>query len=594
MASFTGADRTGTVLHGRYRVEALLGQGGYGAVYRGTNLAMEQPIAIKFLHAAHGGDQTLVPRFQREARLSSRLKHPNTIRVFDSGQTDGGDLYMVMELLDGKPLSDWIVDGAPMAPQRVVRVGVQVCKSLAEAHELGLVHRDLKPDNLFLMDLPGEPDFVKVLDFGIAKAMDGDGETLTATGMVVGTPAYMSPEQIRKQKDPIDGRSDLYSLGVILYRLLTGQKLFDGTGVQVMMSHLTESPTPIHQLKEISDQVPVGLARVVMRLLEKDRNKRFPDALRAASALSESLGGQAVPLRPPTRTALARPSLPEPELESADTVLETSRPDVRRKKRNVAPWLSFGAAGLLMAGLAFAVLPGLQSGDQDKRKRPGNSDAADRMAINDEPVAPELTFDEVAGEEEPPPEAPRPEPQGPVVERRGPDIESDPQPPATPDTMTAQQRRNAILERVANPGFYGTKPLPGAEAGAAKVMKAHKPPKRAEKRVKLRVGLRGGRKTGGNGKLDGALVGKVFKRRAAAFRACYESRIKVNPNLSGKVVIRFTIATTGRISQIAVASNSTGDVAVGTCMVNKVKRWRFSPPDGGSVSFMYPIVLSKG
>ena len=309
---------------------------------------MDQPVAVKFLHASHAGDPTLVERFHAEARNSSRLRHPNSIRVFDFGQTRAGDLYMVMELLRGMSLGQ-ALRGGSMSPGRVAHIGVQVAKALSEAHDTKLIHRDLKPENIFLVEMVGEPDFVKVLDYGIAKLLDTPGESLTETGMVIGTPVYMSPEQIQKGERPIDGRADLYALGVILYRMLAGKAPFSGTGVQLLMAHLTQ---PVPDLRALTKStlwpVPERLCAIIMRLLEKDRDARFPNALSVAQALE------------PLVTA----TIPPTEMVAERTV---KSPDIRRRRsRFWAVWAS--AAAVLVVGLAVLLVAFWPEGDKKRRK----------------------------------------------------------------------------------------------------------------------------------------------------------------------------------------------------------------------------------
>ena len=256
-------------------------------MYRATNLAMGQSVALKFLHAAHVGDDTTVERFRREARSSSQLRHPNTIRVHDFGE-EGAELYMAMELLEGQRLTDVIRGSGPQPPKRSVRIAKQICKSLAEALEQGLVHRDLKPDNVFLVDLVGETDFVKVLDFGISKTLDGTGRSLTRTGMIIGTPSYMAPEQANPAHGPIDHRSDLYAVGVILFKMLTGRAPFVGdTPVEVLLQVATADVPDITTVAP--GRIPPALAKVVMRLLSKRPDDRYSDASEVAEALEAAL-----------------------------------------------------------------------------------------------------------------------------------------------------------------------------------------------------------------------------------------------------------------------------------------------------------------
>src|SRR5512142_3310109 len=201
----------GTVVNGKFRVERLIGQGGMGRVYRAHHLTLDRPVVLKMLHRAYSSDPQIVQRFQREARAASRLNHQNSIAVLDFGASEDGTLFMAMEYLAGKDLGQVVADEFPLGEDRIVRIGAQVLSALAEAHAQGVIHRDLKPENVMVEPRRDNPDFVKVLDFGIAKIVSaGDSEPkLTQAGLVCGTPEYMSPEQARGAD--LDARSDLYS-----------------------------------------------------------------------------------------------------------------------------------------------------------------------------------------------------------------------------------------------------------------------------------------------------------------------------------------------------------------------------------------------
>ncbi|HEY0253413.1 MAG TPA: serine/threonine-protein kinase, partial [Kofleriaceae bacterium] len=213
----------GKVIDGRYEIQQRVGEGGMGVVYNARQMSIDRVIALKMLNQQMQGDQQWVQRFYNEAKACSRLQHPNTIRMFDFGQTQDGRLFMTMEFLDGISLRDALQRG-PLAPQRVVKILIQCCASLAEAHSIGIIHRDIKPDNVFLLNMAGSPDFVKLLDFSVAKLLEGD-RMKTQAGVVFGTPQYMSPEQGRGA--PLDARSDLYALGVLAFEMLTGNVPFN-------------------------------------------------------------------------------------------------------------------------------------------------------------------------------------------------------------------------------------------------------------------------------------------------------------------------------------------------------------------------------
>src|SRR3954463_13382259 len=235
------------VIAGNFRIEKLIGSGAMGNVYRAEQISLAKAVAVKVLHAHLMEDDNLVMRFKREAKNASMLNHPNSIQIIDSGQDRDGTLYIAMELLAGRDLAHVIRDDFPLSLPRIVRVMSQVLSALDEAHAQGVIHRDLKPSNIMLIERRGEKDFVKVCDYGIAKATLGDGEDdrsamLTVQGLVCGTPEYMSPEQARAE--PLDGRADLYSALVILFQLATGEIPFRADSAMGIISrHLSEPPT---------------------------------------------------------------------------------------------------------------------------------------------------------------------------------------------------------------------------------------------------------------------------------------------------------------------------------------------------------------
>jgi eukaryotic-like serine/threonine-protein kinase len=260
---------TGNVIDGRYEIQARVGEGGMGVVYKARQISIDRVIALKVLNPQMATDPTWVQRFYNEAKACSRLQHPNTIRMFDFGQTSDGRLFMTMEFLDGQSLRAALQNG-PLAPQRVAKILIQCCASLAEAHSIGIIHRDIKPDNVFLLNMAGSPDFVKLLDFSVAKLLEGD-RMKTQAGVVFGTPQYMSPEQGRGL--PLDARSDLYALGILAFEMLTGSVPFhDDNPMTVIQMHLHAGVPPM------PDTVPYPLQQVVRRALEKNAAQRFQSA----------------------------------------------------------------------------------------------------------------------------------------------------------------------------------------------------------------------------------------------------------------------------------------------------------------------------
>jgi serine/threonine protein kinase len=270
----------GTTLAGRYRIEARVGSGAMGAVYRARQVGLERPVALKVLKRdlAWGGDT--VARFRREAQAMSALHHPNTVRVFDFGSTDAGLLYLAMELLEGESTTDRLMQAGALPVTEAISIAQEVLRSIGEAHAKGIVHRDLKPDNIFLARVEGRAaPMAKVLDFGIAKAIEGErkiDQFETLDGTVFGTPRYMSPEQASGRS--LDPRSDLYAVGILLYELLAGRPPFvDADAVVVMAKHIREAPAPLSKL--VPDRViPRSLEAAVARALAKVPEKRFQSA----------------------------------------------------------------------------------------------------------------------------------------------------------------------------------------------------------------------------------------------------------------------------------------------------------------------------
>jgi serine/threonine-protein kinase len=299
----------GMVVRGKYRILNKIGQGGMGTVYRAVHVAFDELRALKVISPELLGDELFARRFKHEAIITRKLQHPNAVRVDDIDEAEDGRPFIVMEYIEGQSLKKLIQEQGALPAPRVCSLIKQVAAALEAAHRLGMVHRDIKPDNIVLVQTP-EGERAKVLDFGIAKIKEGRrgataSMTLTGTGVVIGTPQYMSPEQaMGKRGDQLDGRSDLYSLGVVMYEMLTGALPFQAdTTMEMILAHLQRPPTPIRTLRP-ELQIPEALAALVMRLLEKN-----PD-LRPASgaALIAELEGAETGAAPPAPTWVARPA----------------------------------------------------------------------------------------------------------------------------------------------------------------------------------------------------------------------------------------------------------------------------------------------
>jgi len=291
--------RIGTVLFGQFELLEICGEGAMGTVYRAWQTGMERQVAVKILRADLVRDPSIVKRFDREARAVARLTHPNIVTVFLVGETEDGLPFLVMEFVEGEPLADMLRREPRLEPMRVLRIARQVTSGLTEAHAEGIVHRDLKPANILVTHRRRAQDFVKVLDFGIAKILregnpqDPDADShITKQGTIFGTPHYIAPEQA--QGADIDHRADIYSLGVVMYRLLCGRLPFDGAGISVLLAHMHQHPpTPRTHVPEI----PEAVEAVVLRAMEKDPAKRFQSAeemSEAIEAAAVTLGGKPI------------------------------------------------------------------------------------------------------------------------------------------------------------------------------------------------------------------------------------------------------------------------------------------------------------
>ncbi len=333
----------GTVLGERYHIMERIGVGGMGVVYRASHATLKRDVAIKVLLPGLGDRDEFVRRFEREAESASRLAHPNIIAITDFGRTPAGLLFLVMEFLDGQSLTALIAQG-PIKLARALSIMRQILGGLGHAHATGVVHRDLKPDNIMLVTRDGRSDVVKILDFGIAKLTDpvsaqGTGrEVLTQAGMIFGTPEYLSPEQALG--DTVDARADLYAAGVILFEMLTARRPFESPDkMRIISMHLSQPPPRMAQCNPTVD-VPVAIEDVVMQSLEKQREHRFASSAAFSTALAEAEAERDQPL-----VSLGSP------------VAGTSRLDAgaappRRSRRGLVAGLA--GAIVLLAGWALA------------------------------------------------------------------------------------------------------------------------------------------------------------------------------------------------------------------------------------------------
>jgi eukaryotic-like serine/threonine-protein kinase len=424
----------GHEIAGRYTIQKKLGQGGMGTVYMASHKALEKQVALKVLHGEFARKQDLVNRFMQEAKAASKIRHEHVIDISDFGTTPDGIVFFAMELLKGHDLHEDIVtarkEGGVISWERAKKIFLQVCGALSAAHKLGIVHRDLKPENVYLVEFLGDRDFVKLLDFGIAKLTelnDGDRK-LTRTGMLFGTPEYMSPEQARGDK--IDHRVDVYAMGCILYQLVTGHVPFEGDNFMgVLTQHLTEAPPAIPP--EVFDQggSPRALADVIAKALAKDRNQRYQSIDELAAAVRDAAGdaklATAAPLpgtrqissqiqrRHQTPAELGTQPTAAPDAATAAAMI-TVLPEPTKTRSTLAPMLKsklpllVGAGVVFCAGVVTAIL--LASGDDDTQ--PSAAPALPpQPAVAPAPTPPPPPVAKV----EPPPPPPAPVPDQVVI-----------------------------------------------------------------------------------------------------------------------------------------------------------------------------------
>ena len=412
----------GDLLAGKYRIEGELGRGGMGVVYAAVNIDTEKRVALKWL-SPEPGDGNNLARFRREARAAGRIHHPNVVTIFDIGE-ENGSIFLVMELLRGRSLAEMLEDG-PMPIREAIGLLLPAMRGLAAAHKAEVVHRDLKPENLFaVQNDEGAIEQVKVLDFGVSKTLGDENLSVTRTGTVIGTPYYMSPEQLMGERE-VNARSDIYSMGVVLYELLTGLPPFEGTSYnQLVVKIATEDPIP---LDRALPGTPPELAAVVARALSRDPEHRFSDVGAFAEALEPFAEGQRYratgidwtgPIRVPTSARKL------PELARGLETLIAPLSEVTEPEAMDAPslrrWVPLGVlALLLLIGASFLVFrsepepPTVASTPADAPPIPppaAEAEAEAEAPPSEEPAAPVQAIAEPIEPEENIAEAAAPEP----------------------------------------------------------------------------------------------------------------------------------------------------------------------------------------
>lgn len=303
----------GVELAGRYQVIRRVGEGGMGLVYEGRHAVIEKQVAIKVLRDDFSKRPEVVERFRQEAKSASRIGNAHIVDIHDFGETPSGASYFVMEFLKGQDLADCFDSGEPLPEERIISIALQCCKALGAAHRKGIVHRDMKPENVFLSNRDGERDFVKIVDFGIAKMSDietegAPGRKLTKTGMIFGTPEYMAPEQAKGSE--LDHRVDIYALGVILYEAVTGRVPFVGDSFMgILTQHMFEEPPPLREINP-DCTCSAALESVIARAMAKDPDQRFQTMEQLAVALEGASRGVATEAVSMNTVLGGRPTVP--------------------------------------------------------------------------------------------------------------------------------------------------------------------------------------------------------------------------------------------------------------------------------------------
>ncbi|HEX2716774.1 MAG TPA: serine/threonine-protein kinase [Gemmatimonadaceae bacterium] len=378
--SAAAGDLIGSIIADRYHVISKLGEGGMGQVYLAEHVRMGRRSAVKIMHPAMVHDADAISRFNREAANASRITHPHVAAIYDFGETPEGLIYLAMEFVEGEPLTAVIEREGALPPRRVATLVRQAADALAAAHAQGIVHRDLKPDNIMVARNRDGSDCVKIVDFGIAKAANNEAQKVTRTGLVVGTPEYMSPEQLAG--DPLDGRSDIYSLALVAFTSLTGRLPFPSeTSQESMIMRLTDRPRSLAEMKP-GIAWPARLQAVMDRALAREASGRYADAAEMGRAFMAAIEDMPDAALAEASTSIMAAPLPATRVAPAPTLVTGAT--ATRPRRPRWPLVAGGAAVVLGAVVALGILARDEGGAAQRDTVP--RDRAALAAANDGPT----------------------------------------------------------------------------------------------------------------------------------------------------------------------------------------------------------------
>ena len=577
----------------RYQITRVLGEGGFAAVFEANDLRASGEVAVKVLDPSKSHDPSFAKRFEQEVTLVRKLSHHNSVKISDMGRTETGCLFMVMEVVKGQPLDDLLEQSGGLSPERVVRITSQVLKSLGEAHAHGIVHRDLKPANIMVSQQIGEPDYVKVLDFGIAKAVGGDGGMVkTQTGMVLCTPTYASPELLRSQG--VVPATDLYSLGLMMVEMITGAPAVQADSLADVIA-LQMTPQNLPLPAELTGH---PLRAVVERATQKDLGRRYQDANQMLTDLGEALRAGVDPYATTAPTHGSSPSPAQP------------LPDALHPGRGGVSPVLVAAVGLLVVVCSGVMIWALSQGQANDG--PAVVEVSEVEPDADEPdLVPQIPDDNEgrqagadAGRVWPPeplipPPTENPDDNPVSGDENGTETVDNEMFAALlaadsePDTamlgglaesagageaygqgMGRLGEHNLGMVTGAGVGGGGAEPEPMAAASAPAAV----PTIAREPEIRVRVG-----DTEVMGALSRDIIRRVMRRHRRGFQHCYERELQADPSLAGRVSVRFTIDPTGSVQSAQVQECTLDNSAVESCVVGQVRRMQFPAPDGGGI-----------